>query len=135
MGQQGNDGSFAPPAITQFEFGTGPFTHYGAGLGWVLETPAANELRLLRTGFDGVAITFGITHPTECKGEPVDDIGDASLKQVHRFTDGIGQSLTGKFCGEGSFALVTVFTEIEQDMVQFRCWRVSGNSNACRRVY
>jgi hypothetical protein len=101
----------------------------------VLETTSASNLQLRRTGFDGTAVTFGITHPSSCTGDSVLSTGTADVTQVHRFTNASGQTLVSSFCGEGSFSLVTVFTEIEQEMYQFRCWRVSGNSNACRRVY
>lgn len=130
----GPPGSFMAPPFTQFAFGAGPYTHF-TSIAWVLETTAANNVRLRRTGFAGTAVMFGITHPTSCLGTPLGGTGIAGQQQVHNITFAVGETLTGTFCGEGSFLLVNVFDEATQDQYGFRCWRVSGNSNACRREY
>jgi|DEB19_MinimDraft_3_1074340.scaffolds.fasta_scaffold79434_1 hypothetical protein len=130
----GPSGGFIAPAFSQFAFGAGPFTHFES-IAWVLETTAANNIRLRRTGFTGTAVSFGITHPTGCTGNPLTGTASAGQTQVHNITFTAGQTLTGTFCGEGSFTEVNIFDEATQDQYQFRCWRVSGNSNACRRTY
>jgi hypothetical protein len=132
-GPQGPEGTFNPPAYTIFAFGVGPFTHFSSP-GWVLETTAADNLQLRRTGVNGVAMTFGITHPEGCTGNAV-VLATNTPQQVHAITFTTGHIVPSTFCGEGSFSLVTVFDEFAQNMFAFRCWRVSGNANACRREF
>ena len=128
----GPAGSFTPTAISQFAFGVGPFQHYEAP-SFVLETTAANSLTLRRTGQSGIAVTFSMTYPTGCTGNAITGTANAGTSQVHRITFGTGDAITATFCGEGSVIRVTVFDEFLQDELSFRCWRVSGNSNACRQ--
>jgi hypothetical protein len=122
------------PSYTQAVFGTGPFTHWEAS-GWLLETTAANTLRLRRTGNAGASTVFSMVAPVSCTGSPISGTQSSVMNQVNNITFNVGQTLTATFCGEGSTIRVTVFDEFERAETSFRCWRLSGNSNACIRDF
>jgi hypothetical protein len=126
-GPQGPAGEFVTPDRTYAIFGAGPQTHFEAA-NWILESLGPNQLQLRRTTTGGYLV-FGITHPNAC-GATI-----SSVQQVHRFATVAGQTLTSTFCGEGSFSLVNVYDEDNQQVTQFRCLRLAANSNVCQRVY
>jgi hypothetical protein len=143
-----------------------PFRHYPDpnfdlpdGTQWVLEATAPDTIQLRRIAgaFDpdphattNKYVTFGITYPGDpsvpasCTAPGVPPVGGTgtatTMQQVFRFSYNAGDTLTARFCGEGSMMFINVFDESLQfsgtpPFVQFRCWRHAGNANACQRVF
>jgi hypothetical protein len=131
QGVQGVPGPPGPPAptypVTQFIFGTGPFTHF-SNAAFSLTTPNASTLVLTSANSD--FLDFEMTYPTSCTATPPDTGSDT---QTFRFTFTAGQSLQASLCTEGSIATVNVYDSVTNVDYGFQCWRVTGNENACQR--
>jgi hypothetical protein len=117
------------PNLTLAVFGVGPITH-GTGNGWILETTAANTLQIRNTngGFQQWSIDF----PTGCAAQSATGQGTN-----FRFSTVVGETLSGTLCNEGSPAWVTINRENDNPLkaAVFRCWRYSGNANACQKMF
>lgn len=128
QGVPGPAGSFAAPSGLNTVFGTGPLTHFETA-DYVLEALSATSLQVRSKSAS--FLTASITHPSSCAASG--GINSAETAQSFRFMSGVGQTLQGSLCGEGSTAFITIAKFLEYP-AWFRCWRVTGNHNACQRV-
>ena len=130
-GPQGVQGPAGPagtaPPYSLAIFGNGPITHFN-GNGYILETTAANTLQL-RTTIGGQFRDYSIVFPTACGAN------SGSLATNFRFSTGIGETLSGTLCNEGSPMWVTASSSGDTKADIFRCWRYSGNANACQKMF
>jgi hypothetical protein len=121
-----SDHTHAPPAVTNAIFGVGPITHF-TGNGWVLEATNATTLQLRTTAAN--FFSYGIVHPINCGA------GTADLRNVFRFSTSVGDTLSGTLCDLGSQMTITVHRFNDTNATLFRCWRETGNHNACQRLF
>ena len=127
QGPQGPAGTFAPPAFSLAVFGAGTQTHYNSGQ-FVIETPAANTMRVRITA-GGAFYQMSIVHPANCGAN------SGTMSTVFRFAVNAGDTLDAPLCNEGSPVFITVMREGNSNPSWFRCWRYTGNANACQRLF
>jgi hypothetical protein len=57
------------------------------------------------------------------------------MAAVHRFSIATGDVVSGTLCSEGSTLYVTASVVNDPHGTLLRCWRVTGNANACQRLF
>jgi hypothetical protein len=128
QGPQGPPGtSGSAPDVTLAIFGGGTMTHF-VGNGFVVETTAANTIQLRNTS-GAVFLDWNITYPNPACVSPT------VMEEAYRFSITQGDVLSGTLCNEGSTLFVTASTLNDTHATLLRCWRVTGNANACQKLF
>jgi hypothetical protein len=133
QGPQGAAGAFTAPANVWAIFGTGPFTMY-TGPGYTVTAPSATSITITTTAGNEF-YDYGMIYPTACTSDdPNPNTG--TMATTFRYSDSLGDTLTGTLCLEGSPLILTAWeTGSQTPMTIIHCMRWSGNALSCQRIF